>query len=99
MYVDDLADACLFLMRTYNDKQFVNVGNGEEVTIKTLAEKIATVTSFTGKIVFNTGRPDGTPRKLMDSSRINAAGWKYKISLEEGLQKAYQYFLKEQIAA
>jgi GDP-L-fucose synthase len=95
MYVDDLANACVFLMRSYNEKQFVNVGTGEEVSIKELAEKVAEVTDFKGKIVFNLEKPDGTPRKLMDSSRINDAGWKHSISLQEGLKKAYQFYQKE----
>ncbi|MDQ6609587.1 MAG: GDP-L-fucose synthase [Bacteroidota bacterium] len=95
MYVDDLADACLFLMETYNEKQFVNVGTGEEITIKQLAETVAGVTGFKGRIVFNDEKPDGTPRKLMDSSRIHGAGWTHTISLKEGLEKAYGYYQKE----
>lgn len=97
MYVDDLADASLFLMETYNEKGFVNVGTGEEVTIKNLAETVAGVTGFRGEIVFNPQKPDGTPRKLMDSSRIHEAGWTHKISLQEGLQKAYQFYKKEMV--
>jgi GDP-L-fucose synthase len=95
MYVDDLADACFFLMEKYNDKGFVNVGTGEEVTIRELAETIADVTGFTGEIVFNPEKPDGTPRKLMDSSKLQGLGWKHKISLKEGLKKAYAFYLKE----
>jgi GDP-L-fucose synthase len=95
MYVDDLADACFFLMENYNEKGFVNVGTGEEITIKKLAETIAEVTRYKGSIVFNSERPDGTPRKLMDSTRIHNAGWKHKISLKEGLQKAYRYYQNE----
>lgn len=97
MYVDDLADASLFLMETYNENGFVNVGTGEEVTIKNLAETVAGVTGFRGEIVFNPLKPDGTPRKLMDSSRIHEAGWTHKISLQEGLQKAYQFYKKEMV--
>lgn len=99
MYVDDLADACFFLMKNYNEKGFVNVGTGEEVTIKELANTVAVVTGFKGKIVFNPEKPDGTPRKLMDSTRINAAGWKHTVSLQEGLRKAYEHFLREQVLA
>lgn len=99
MYVDDLADACFFLMETYNEKGFVNVGTGEEITIKHLAETVGEVVGFKGRIVFNPERPDGTPRKLMDSSRIHNAGWKHKISLKEGLQKAYNFYLEEQVTA
>lgn len=95
MYVDDLADACYFLMENYNDKGFVNVGTGEEVTIRELAETIADVTGFNGEIVFNPEKPDGTPRKLMDSTRLHDLGWKHKISLREGLQKAQQFYQKE----
>ena len=95
MYVDDLADACLFLMKNYNERKFVNVGTGEEVSIKELADLIKEVTGFNGRVVFNPEKPDGTPRKLMDSSRIHAAGWKHKITLREGLQKTYKLFQKE----
>jgi GDP-L-fucose synthase len=99
MYVDDLADACYFLMETYDERGFVNVGTGEEITIKELAETVAKVTGFTGKITFNTDKPDGTPRKLMDSTRIHTAGWKHTIPLIEGLQMAYQHYLKETVYA
>jgi GDP-L-fucose synthase len=99
MYVDDLADACFFLMENYNDKAFVNVGTGEEVSIKELAETVADVTGFKGEIVFNPEKPDGTPRKLMDSNKIHEAGWKHKISMKEGLQKAYASYQKEQVLA
>jgi GDP-L-fucose synthase len=97
MYVDDLADACFFLMMNYNEKGFVNVGTGEEVTIKELAQTIAAVTGFQGQIVFNPEKPDGTPRKLMDSTRIHSSGWKHSISLNEGLRKAYEHYQKEQV--
>ncbi|RYZ45986.1 MAG: NAD-dependent epimerase/dehydratase family protein, partial [Chitinophagaceae bacterium] len=95
MYVDDLADACFFLMENYSDKGFVNVGTGEEVTIRELAETIAGVTGFEGEIIFNAEKPDGTPRKLMDSTKLHDLGWKHKIALKEGLKKAYQFYLKE----
>ena len=98
MYVDDLADACFFLMQGYNEKDFVNVGTGEEVTIRELAETVANVTGFKGEIVFNTEKPDGTPRKLMDSSRLHGLGWKHRFSLKEGLQKAYAHFQREMAA-
>ncbi|WP_121355474.1 GDP-L-fucose synthase [Flavisolibacter nicotianae] len=99
MYVDDLADACFFLMEQYDERGFVNVGTGEEVTIKELAETVAEVTGFQGKIVFNSNKPDGTPRKLMDSSRLHSLGWRHRISLKEGLQKAYGHFQQEQVPA
>lgn len=95
MYVDDLADASFFLMEKYNEKGFVNIGTGEEVTIKELAETVAEVTGFAGRIVFNTDKPDGTPRKLMDSSRLHSLGWSHGTSLKEGLQKAYGHFQRE----
>ncbi len=96
MYVDDLADACYFLMENYNDKLFVNMGTGDEVTIKELALTIKDVVGFEGDIRFDTSKPDGTPRKLMDSSKIHNLGWKHRTSLKEGLAKAYQFFLAEQ---
>lgn len=95
MYVDDLADACYFLMQQYNDKLFVNMGTGEEVSIKELAFTVKEVIGFEGEIRFDTSKPDGTPRKLMDSTRIHAMGWKHKTSLQEGLKKAYQHFIDE----
>ena len=95
MYVDDLAEACFFLMEQYNDKLFVNMGTGDEVTIKDLAFVVKEVTGFEGEIRFDTSKPDGTPRKLMDSTRIHAMGWKHKISLKDGLKMAYQHFLNE----
>jgi GDP-L-fucose synthase len=95
MYVDDLADAVVFLMRNYNEKLFINVGTGEEVSIRQLAETISKVVGYEGEIRFDAGKPDGTPRKLMDSSRLHSMEWKHKVSLEEGLTKAYQYFLSE----
>lgn len=97
MYVDDLADACFFLMENYNEKGFVNVGTGEEVTIKELAGTIADVTGFKGRIIFNTEKPDGTPRKLMDSTKLHNLGWKHQISLKEGLKKAYAHFQQEMV--
>lgn len=95
MYVDDLAEACFFLMEQYNDKLFINMGTGDEVTIKELAFVVKDVTGFEGEIRFDASKPDGTPRKLMDSTRIHAMGWKHKISLQEGLKIAYQHFQAE----
>lgn len=92
MYVDDLAAACLFLMQNYNEKLFINIGSGEEVSIKELALVIKEVTGFTGDLKFDTSKPDGTPRKLMDSSKLHALGWKSSISLKEGLKKAYGFY-------
>jgi GDP-L-fucose synthase len=93
LYSDDLADACVFLMNNYEGNEIVNVGVGEDISIKELAEKIKNIVGYQGEIKFDTTKPDGTPRKLVDVSKINALGWKASISLEEGLQKAYQWFL------
>lgn len=89
LHVDDLADACYFLMQEYNEPGWINVGAGTDVSIRELAELIREITGFTGELLFNTDKPDGTPRKLMDSSRINASGWKASISLREGIEKVY----------
>ncbi len=92
MFVDDLADACVFLMKNYNEKLFMNVGTGEEVTIKELAETIRDVVGFRGGIKFDSSKPDGTPRKLMDSSRLHKLGWRHKKNLKEGLAETYALF-------
>ncbi len=92
MYVDDLADACLFLMKHYNEKLFVNIGTGEELSIATLAETIKEVTGFEGVIVYNTDKPDGTPRKLMDSTLLHGLGWKHQFDLKKGLTLTYNQF-------
>lgn len=92
LHVDDLAGACLFLMESYEDKLFLNVGTGEDISIKDLALLIKKITGFRGEIKWNTEKPDGTPRKLMDVSRLHALGWKHKTSLEEGLRKTYEEF-------
>jgi len=94
MYADDVADACVFLMKNYNDKMFVNVGTGEEVTIKDLASMIKEIVGFKGDIRFDSTKPDGTPRKLMDSTRLHNMGWKHHVSLKEGLKKTYPLFLE-----
>ena len=92
MYVDDLAGACVFLMQNYNERLFINVGTGEEVSIKDLAMLVKEVTGFTGELKLDTSKPDGTPRKLMDSTRLHDLGWKSSITLKEGLRKAYDFF-------
>ena len=96
MYVDDLADACLYLMLNYNEKQFINVGTGEEVSIAELANKVAEAVEFRGSVVFNTAMPDGTPRKLMDSSRLHKMGWRHQVNLYAGLAMAYGHFQQEE---
>jgi GDP-L-fucose synthase len=93
MHVDDLAGACLFLMQNYNEAQFVNVGTGVDVSIKELALLIKKVVGFEGELTFNTDKPDGTPRKLMDVSLLNSLGYTARISLEEGIRSTYQDFL------
>ncbi len=93
LYSDDLAEACVFLMENYNDEQFINVGSGSEVSIKELAELVGRIVGFAGKIVWDTSKPDGTPRKLMDSSRLFALGWRPRVSLEEGIRLSYKDFL------
>ncbi len=91
---DDLADACVFVMKSYSDLQFLNVGAGEDITIAEFARLVADVVGYRGKIAFDTSRPDGAPRKLLDVSRINALGWRATIPLREGLQRMYADFLK-----
>lgn len=90
LHVDDLAAACLFLMKNYNEELFVNVGSGTDISIKDLALLVKKTVGYKGDLVFNTSKPDGTPRKLMDVSRINQLGWKHNISLEEGIKTVYE---------
>ena len=92
LYADDLANACVHLMQTYNDRQFINVGSGSEITIKELSETVGRIVGFQGEIVWDATKPDGTPRKLMDSSRLFALGWKPRVSLEAGIRLAYEDF-------
>lgn len=94
LFGDDLARACVFLMENYSDEQFINVGYGSDVTIRQLAETVQRVVGFGGQIVWDTSKPDGTPRKLMDSSRLFALGWKPAMDLETGIGRAYEDFLK-----
>ena len=93
MFADDLASACVFLMEQYNDPTLINIGTGEEYSIRQLAELIAETIGFTGKLVFDTTKPDGTPRKLMDSSRLHGIGFRHQVSLREGMQLAYKDFI------
>jgi len=95
LYVDDLAAACLFLMENYDGKLFVNIGTGTDLSIKNLAELIKEVVGFEGSIDFDATKPDGTPRKLMDVTRLSEMGWQSTISLKEGLKKTYQFFKNE----
>jgi GDP-L-fucose synthase len=93
LHVDDLADACVFVMNEYDDARVLNVGVGEDITIRELAELIKDVVGFEGAVQFDASRPDGTPRKLLDVSRLTALGWMAKISLREGVRGAYSWFL------
>ena len=99
LHVDDLADACLFLMREYNYKPFVNVGTGTDLPIKELAETIRDIIGFEGELVWDTDKPDGTPRKLMNCDRIHALGWTHRISLADGLRSVYEEYRNNPDAA
>ncbi len=94
LHVDDLADACYFLMKGYHEKQFVNIGSGVEISIKDLALLIKEVVGYAGVLKFDTTKPDGTPRKLMDVSKLKDMGWSSKIALREGIQSVYKEYLK-----
>ena len=99
LYVDDLADLCVFLMNNYSGNETVNAGTGKELTIKELTELVAKVVGYTGKICWDTSRPNGTPRKLLDVSKAEALGWRYKTGLEDGIRLAYKDFLNNPIRA
>ena len=92
LHVDDMADACIFVMKTYSDAGLINIGVGTDVTIAELAATIARIVGYTGRIAYDTSRPDGTPRKLVDVTRLNALGWHAGIGLEDGLKSAYASF-------
>jgi GDP-L-fucose synthase len=94
LHVDDLADAAVFLIEHYDGEEIVNVGVGEDVTIRELAELIKELVGYEGKIVFDSSKPDGTPRKLLDVERLNALGWRARISLKEGVRATYEWFLE-----
>ena len=92
LYVDDMADACVFLLENYSGEQHVNIGTGKEVTIKELAETVKKTVGYEGEIVWNTNMPDGTPRKLTDVTKLHNLGWTHKVELEEGVKLAYEWF-------
>ncbi len=94
MSVDDLADALVFLLQNYSDESFINVGSGKEISIKDFVETVAAVVGFEGNFVFDTSRPDGMPRKMMDSTVLNNLGWRPRVGLEEGLKQAYAWYLE-----
>jgi len=92
LHVDDMAKACLFLMKNYDSSEIINIGTGEDVTILELAHLVAEAAGFKGKIEFDATKPDGTPRKLLDVSKINALGWKAKIPLREGVERTVEWY-------
>ena len=95
LHVDDLADACVFLMDSYEDESHVNVGTGQDLTIRALAEMVRDIVHPSAELVFDTTKPDGTPRKVLDVSRLTAAGWKPSIALREGIELTYQWYLAQ----
>jgi GDP-L-fucose synthase len=99
LHVDDLAEACYYLMLNYDQEDFVNIGVGEDISIKDLALMIKDIVGYQGELKFNTSKPDGTPRKLMDVSKLHSLGWKHKISLREGIETVYQQAKAENVLA
>ena len=99
LHADDLADACVFLLKNYDSPELINIGSGTDVTIRELAETVCEVLGYDGTLVFDPTKPDGTPRKLMDSSKLFSLGWKPKISLREGIAHAHAWFLENQPAS
>jgi GDP-L-fucose synthase len=97
LYVDDFADACVYLLKNYSGAQFINVGAGKDVSIAEFADIVADVVGYRGKILFDPSKPDGTPRKLLDISRLSSFGWTSKVPLREGLKKAYAAFLENTV--
>jgi GDP-L-fucose synthase len=97
LFADDLADACFYLMETYNEPSLVNIGTGEDISIKDLALLIKGIVGFDGELEFDTSKPDGTPKKLMDVSKLHATGWKHNVALEAGIRMAYEDFLSKSL--
>src|ERR1700680_3486580 len=95
LYVDDLADACIHLMKSYSSDELVNIGTGEDITIAEFARVVAAVVGYSGGISYDPSRPDGTPRKLLDVSRLAKLGWRARTSLDDGMRLAYQAYLNE----
>jgi GDP-L-fucose synthase len=96
LHVDDLADACVFLLKTYSGEGHLNIGTGSDITVAELAEAVAGVTGYVGRIEWDRSKPDGTMRKVMDVSRLTALGWRARIPLAEGLGSAYRWFLAQE---
>jgi GDP-L-fucose synthase len=92
LHVDDLADACVLLMREYDAEELINVGWGKDISIRELAELMARITGFNGRLEFDASKPDGTPRKLLDVTRLTAVGWTPRIELSEGIESTYEWF-------
>jgi GDP-L-fucose synthase len=92
--VDDLAEACLFLMGNYDDNEIINIGTGEDISILELANIIKNCIGYTGRIVWDSSKPDGTPHKLLDVSKIQSLGWKYKTNLKDGIKETYKWYLE-----
>lgn len=97
LYVEDLADAVFWLMNNYEKNEFINIGTGKDVSINELAYKLKKIVNYSGKLIFDTTKPDGMPKKLLDVKKINKLGWKYQTSLEKGLNATYSWFLNHQI--
>jgi len=95
LYVDDMADACVYLMKTYSQREMVNIGTGEDISIADFARAVAATVGYKGIVSYDTSRPDGTPQKLLDVSRLTKLGWRARTSLEEGIRLAYQAYLRE----
>jgi GDP-L-fucose synthase len=94
LYVDDLADALAFLLENYDSPEVINVGCGKDVTIRELAEIVSEVVGFKGELIFDPSKPDGTPRKLLDTSRLEKLGWTPRVSLRDGIEQTYQWYLR-----
>jgi GDP-L-fucose synthase len=97
LHVDDLADACVFLMNNYEESEIVNIGTGEDISITDLSKLIREIVGFKGEIANDTSKPDGTPRKLLDVSKLHGLGWHHKTSLQEGIEKTYKWFLENKL--
>jgi GDP-L-fucose synthase len=95
LYVDDLADACFWLMQNYDEKEFVNVGSDEELTIRDLVEKLTKEFGFTGNVIWNKDKPNGTPRRKMDNSKLKSLGWNAKVNFDEGLKRTIAWYKTE----
>jgi GDP-L-fucose synthase len=96
LFVDDLADACVYLMNHYDNGEIINVGTGEDVSIRDLAQLVSEVVGYKGDVRFDTSKPDGTPRKLLDVTRLAELGWRYQTPVREGIEKTYRWFLEHQ---